>query len=120
MGAGYPRAVSPNDPRIPVSKDRTTPARIGQEGARALAIHWADGHRSLYDVRDLRLACGCALCVDEWTGDGRLDPGSVPEDVAPRKIQPVGRYALQIDWSDGHQSGIYSFERLRALDPSGG
>jgi len=113
-------AVCPRDPTIPAPKDRTTPARIGQEGARALAIRWADGHRSVYDVRELRLACGCAVCVDEWTGDGRLDPDSVPEDVVPLKIQPVGRYALQIDWSDGHQSGIYPFERLRALDPSGG
>jgi DUF971 family protein len=39
----------------------------------------------------------------------------VPDDVHPVRIQPVGRYAIQIDWSDGHQSGIYPFERLRAL-----
>ena len=40
----------------------------------------------------------------------------MPEDVHPLKIQPVGRYAIQIDWSDGHSTGIYSFSRLRALD----
>ncbi len=100
--------------------ERTTPADIRQDGPRGLAITWGDGHKSVYDVRDLRLACGCAVCVDEWTGEGHLDPTSVPEDVAPRSIQPVGRYAIQIDWSDGHQSGIYPFARLRALDPSGG
>ena len=98
-------------------RDATTPSEIRQQGPRALAIRWADGHQSVFDVRELRLACACAVCVDEWTGEGRLDPGSVPEDVAPRGIQPVGRYAIQIDWSDGHQSGIYPFERLRALDP---
>ena len=99
---------------------RTTPQGIRQADPRQLAIRWGDGRESLLDVRDLRLACGCAVCVDEWTGEERLDPGSVPEEVAPRSIQPVGRYAIQIDWSDGHQSGIYPFERLRALDPSAG
>jgi len=93
----------------------TTPAGIRQAGPRRLAIDWADGARSEYDVRELRLACGCAHCVDEWTGEGRLDPASVPEDVHPLQIRPVGRYAIQIDWSDGHQSGIYPFRRLREL-----
>jgi len=39
----------------------------------------------------------------------------VPADVHPLQIRPVGRYAIQIDWSDGHQSGIYPFRRLRGL-----
>ena len=67
-------------------------------------------------MRRLRLACACARCVDEWTGERRLDAASVPDDVRPIKIQPVGRYAIQIDWSDGHSTGIYSFRQLRALD----
>jgi ATP-binding protein involved in chromosome partitioning len=97
-----------------------TPARIEQRGARALAIRWTDGGESLIDVRSLRLACACAHCVDEWSGEARLDPGSVPEDVRPLRIRPVGRYALQVDWSDGHDAGIYPFERLRALFPPTG
>jgi ATP-binding protein involved in chromosome partitioning len=91
------------------------PTRIAQKDARTLAIAWADGAESTYDVRALRLACGCARCVDEWSGEGRLDPASVPEDVHPLRIEPVGRYAVQIAWSDGHDSGIYPFRRLRAL-----
>ena len=94
---------------------RTTPTAIRQRGSRELAITWADGHESVYDVRRLRLACGCAQCVDEWSGEERLDAASIPEDVAPQRIQPVGRYAIQIDWSDGHQTGIYPFRRLREL-----
>jgi DUF971 family protein len=39
----------------------------------------------------------------------------VPADVRPLRIQPVGRYAIQIDWSDGHTTGIYPFRRLREL-----
>ena len=93
----------------------TTPTRIEQRDARHLAIAWADGGESVLEVRALRLACGCAQCVDEWTGEGRLDPASVPDDVRPLRIEGVGRYALQIEWSDGHAAGIYPFRRLRAL-----
>src|SRR5512134_4200821 len=95
------------------SEDATTPTAIRQAGPRTLAIVWADGRESRYDVRELRLACGCAQCVDEWSGEGRLDPASVPADVHPIRIEPVGRYAIQFEWSDGHSSGIYPFRRLR-------
>jgi ATP-binding protein involved in chromosome partitioning len=93
------------------------PTAIGQQGPRALAVTWADGHRSVYEVRALRLACGCAECIDEWTGAERLDEDAVPADVRPVRIAPVGRYAIQIAWSDGHESGIYPFRRLRGLCP---
>ena len=91
------------------------PIQIRQQGPRKLAITWGDGVESVYDVREVRLACGCARCVDEWTGEDRLDPASVPEDVHPETIEPVGRYAIQIRWSDGHETGIYPFKRLREL-----
>ena len=92
-----------------------SPAQIEQEGPRQLAITWEDGVKSVYPVRELRLACACAHCVDEWTGEGMLDPDTVPEDVHPLSVQSVGRYAIQIRWSDGHDTGIYPFDRLRAL-----
>jgi ATP-binding protein involved in chromosome partitioning len=93
----------------------TTPTKIEQRGPRTLGIAWADGAESALDVRELRLACGCAQCVDEWTGAERLDADAVPADVHPVKISGVGRYAIQIEWSDGHASGIYPFRRLRQL-----
>ena len=94
-----------------------TPRAMRQHGPRELAVTWADGHESVYPVRELRLACPCASCVDEWTGEERLDDAAVPPDVRPLAIHPVGRYAIQIDWSDGHSTGIYPFRRLRALCP---
>lgn len=97
----------------------TQPTRIEQHDARTLAIGWADGSESHIDVRALRLACGCATCIDEWSGRPLLDPASVPEDVAPQGIQQVGRYAIQVAWSDGHDTGIYPFERLRGLADAG-
>ena len=96
-------------------REATTPTEISQAGPRELRIQWADGAVHRFDVRALRLACGCARCIDEWTGEDRLDPASIPEDVHPLRIEPVGRYALQIEWSDGHSSGIYPFRRLRTL-----
>lgn len=93
----------------------TTPRAIRQDGARTLVIVWGDAHESRLDVRRLRLACACAHCVDEWTGAERLEEETVPADVHPVSIRPVGRYAIQIDWSDGHATGIYPFERLREL-----
>jgi ATP-binding protein involved in chromosome partitioning len=103
-----------------MSDPAIVPTQIRQGGPRELAIRWSDGRESIYDVRDLRLACGCARCVDEWTGEGRLDPSTVPADVHPLRIEPVGRYAIQIEWSDGHASGIYPFARLRELAERGG
>jgi len=97
------------------SRAAVTPEQIAQRDSRTLSVRWADGAESAYDVRALRLACACAECVDEWSGRPRLDPASVPQTVHPVQIRPVGRYAIQIDWSDGHSAGIYSFERLRAL-----
>ena len=95
------------------------PTEIRQAGPNRLAITWSDGIASEYDVRALRLACACAQCVDEWTGAQTLDPATVPEDVQPLRIAPVGRYAIRIDWSDGHTAGIYSFRRLREIHGGG-
>ena len=97
---------------------RTTPASVAptDDGAR-LGIDWKDGHRSEYEPFQLRLNCRCAGCVDEMSGRPVLDPATVPADVYPLAIRYVGRYALQFDWSDGHTTGIYPFELLRALCP---
>jgi ATP-binding protein involved in chromosome partitioning len=91
------------------------PRDIRQAGPRTLAVEWSDGEESRYDVFDLRVACPCASCVDENTGVRRLDPARVPRDVKPVRIVSVGNYALKISWSDGHDTGIYSFALLRRL-----
>jgi DUF971 family protein len=79
-----------------------------------LAILWSDGHEAIYDSRPLRLECPCAHCVDEWTGERRLEASTVPDDVKVVEVKPVGRYGYQLRWSDGHSTGIYTFDVLRA------
>jgi ATP-binding protein involved in chromosome partitioning len=88
---------------------------IRRRDARTLSVLWEDGHRDDFDVRDLRLACHCALCIEEMSGRKLLDPKTVRPDVSPRVISSIGNYAIGIDWNDGHNSGIYSFDYLRSL-----
>jgi len=78
-----------------------------------LGIEWSDGHKGVYPVRYLRQHCPCAACTDEWTGALRLQPGDVPMLIMLEDAEPVGRYAFRFKWSDGHDSGIYSFAWLR-------
>jgi len=94
---------------------QTTPIGFLRRDPRTLSILWEDGQRHDFDVRDLRLACSCALCIEEMTGRPLLDPKTIRSDVSPQKIESKGNYAIQFDWSDGHNSGIYSFKNLRIL-----
>lgn len=78
-----------------------------------LGIDWSDGHKGVYPVRYLRQHCPCAACTDEWTGELRIKPDDVPLFIALQDIAPVGRYAFKITWSDGHDTGLYSYSFLR-------
>jgi DUF971 family protein len=95
------------------------PTEIRREGVHAVRIAWADGHQSEYRNDYLRDHCPCAEC--------RSRPKrSLPvlnarrDDLYPVQIGLVGRYALSVQWSDGHDTGIYSYETLRALCPCEG
>ena len=94
---------------------RNKPIGFLRRDPRTLSVLWEDGHRDDFDVRDLRLACRCALCVEEMSGRKLLDPKTVRADVSPQQIQSIGNYALGFHWNDGHNSGIHSFNDLRAL-----
>ena len=74
-------------------------------------------HVSEYVPRQIRLACPCAGCVDEFTGKPLLDPATVPEGIMPVAINYVGGYALAFKWPDGHDTGIYPYDLLRRICP---
>jgi DUF971 family protein len=92
-----------------------SPLELKQVSPSKLSIVWNDAHVSEYHVRNLRLECRCAVCVDEWTREKLLKDETVPAEVVPKRIQTVGRYALNFAWSDGHDTGFYTFEHLRNL-----
>ena len=104
---------------VRTSGSPTTAIGFRRRDARTLSVLWEDGHKNDFDVRDLRLACRCAMCVEEMSGRALLDPKSVRPDVTPRRITSVGNYAIQFIWNDGHSTGIYSFENLRTLGERG-
>jgi len=83
-----------------------------------ILIQWEEGtHEGFYPARMLRLACPCAGCVEEMSGRPLLDPGTVPPDIRPVSLALVGAYGLRIQWSDGHGTGIYTFNQLYLLCP---
>ena len=91
------------------------PVQIHQIDSHCLQIVWSDGHDSRYETLHLRWQCRCANCVDEWNGKARLDRSLVPKDVHPIDIEAVGHYGLKFNWSDGHNTGIYSYGYLRDI-----
>ena len=80
-----------------------------------VSIEWQDNHTSDYNPRDLRLACRCAGCIDEWTQRPTLDPVMVPAQVEVLDYLPIGNYAYQFLFNDEHYTGIYTFDFLRSL-----
>jgi DUF971 family protein len=84
---------------------------------RLLRITWSPNHIGDYNFHDLRCNCNCAGCVDENTGLRILDPQTVPADITINDMQLVGNYAVRIHWSDGHSSGLYTWEHLYKLCP---
>lgn len=103
-----------------IPQNSLVPVEIGRANESDVKIRWQDGHESVYPARELRLACPCAGCVDEITGQVRVIATGIPQNVRPLKIDLVGRYAISIVWSDGHATGIYPFDRLRKMCPCEG
>jgi DUF971 family protein len=78
-----------------------------------ILIEWDEGgHAGFFPAHSLRVACPCAGCVEEMSGRPLLDAATVPPDIRPVSLQLVGAYGLRVNWSDGHGTGIYTFEQL--------
>jgi DUF971 family protein len=87
---------------------------IGQE----VAIVWDDGAETYFSSEQLRAASPSAsnmgerdILGNQYGGDG---PKKFP-GVTVLGWERVGNYALRFDFSDGHRTGLYSFDYLRKL-----
>src|SRR5215469_7146476 len=88
-------------------------------------ITWSDAHTSHYAFAYLRRHCPCATCREECDQHRQIDAnpvGSTPlpmfkPQITARAASMVGSYAIQIEFTDGHSTGIYSFDYLREICP---
>jgi len=114
----------PLDPR-----KKPTDVKVHVKTGAGVDITWFDGHASHYEFAYLRDECPCATCNDER---GKKDafaavaaPGSSSFPALPMfKPKPraqsaaqVGSYAISISFTDGHSTGIYSYDHLRSICP---
>lgn len=96
------------------------PVRIDKDGEVGLIITWSDGQTGRVAWQQLRAHCPCAACREERAQP--LNPFRVlrPAEIStgplhPVTMSPVGYYAYKIVWSDGHDTGLYTFDLLRSL-----
>ncbi len=74
---------------------------------------WPDNTEKVLPAYKLRTLCRCAVCRDEVTGAQKLDPEKVAKDIKMLKVKTVGSYALAIQFSDGHSTGLYRYQVLK-------
>lgn len=111
----------------PLPRTAVTPqkVRVLITDGKGLEIDWVDGHKSAWSFPWLREACPCATCIEQRNLEGRKPGEPKPKPAVllpmytpppkPASAHPVGRYAIQINWQDGHSAGIYSWEYLRRV-----
>jgi DUF971 family protein len=91
------------------------PLQIIEESDSEVSIKWSDDTETKYSAAQLRRACPCATCVNEWTGEKIIRDENVADDLKFNHISIVGRYALNFHFADSHDTGIFSFVYLRGL-----
>jgi DUF971 family protein len=84
---------------------------------RVLVIKWNDGRECRYSFAGLRAICPCVLCQGGHANMGRpadklLLQRAQDDALNLEAVTPVGSYAVQFVWNDGHDSGIYGWEYL--------
>ena len=95
------------------------PVRINLQKDRQLQVQWPDGTTSTWSIESLRAMCPCAQCRElrqQQTQKKSLLtvlPGNYSNPITVTDAQLVGNYAIKLVFSDGHDTGIYSFDYLR-------
>lgn len=101
------------------------PEHIAISKSKGIQIDWSDGHHSSFTLGYLRDECPCATCTGAHGTAPRKTNYSASNDPFPMfkaalkmdSVAPVGHYAIQIFWNDGHSTGIYSYDHLRKICP---
>lgn len=105
------------------------PDHIAVSKSKGITIEWKDGHKSVYSLAWLRDQCPCAACTGAHGTEPQRTNYSQPQaspfqmyKPAPKMlgVEPVGHYAIRIQWNDGHNTGIYSWDVFRRICPCDG
>lgn len=97
---------------IDLTFDERRPTELKGHSPQEMFMAFNTGEQFAVPYAEIRFACPCAVCVDERTGERVLKRDSIPTDIKPLGVNPVGRYAVSIQWSDNHNTGIFHFDRL--------
>lgn len=93
----------------------TIPSRVEPHSLTEIRMDWSNGASFAVPYFELRFYCPCASCVDEHTGKRTVKREDVAADVRPTGVNAIGRYALQLLWSDRHTTGMYPFNLLYSI-----
>ncbi len=100
----------------------TEPQNVSISKSKGVKIDWSDGHHSEYTLQYLRENCPCATCTGAHGTPSYKEQTANPLQMYKpvlkiQDVQPVGNYAIQLAWNDGHSAGIYSWEHFREICP---
>ncbi len=100
------------------------PKHMDLKKDKALTIHWSDGRVSIYPIAYLRKLSPSAEAKELRKAMARnpltVMPASAGQTgpLTAEGIEMVGNYAVRLRFSDGHDTGIYSWVYLREIDPN--
>ena len=96
------------------------PEKISLVDQEHMKLVWNDGEEKLLSLQFLRKYCPCATCEKERSEWSNLFiPLFMKNQITLKEIRPVGSYAINLIWNDGHNTGIYEFARLRTMEEKG-
>ncbi len=112
-----------------MSSPPSEPEHIAISKSKGIKIDWKDDHHSEYSLAYLRDECPCASCTgahgtppqkSNYASESPAGPNLFPmykPTLRMNDVEAVGGYAIRMSWSDGHNTGIYSFDHLRRICP---
>ena len=95
-------------------QNSTTPLKIKIKDSRYLYIQWDDSSETMLQLANLRKSCPCASCLTERLNrPATYIPLLASPQLTIKDIKQVGTYAIQLTWQDGHDSGNYTYDKLK-------
>lgn len=113
-------------------KETPVPVELKRIAANEIEIVWSDGQTMRYTASKLRAVCPCATCREKRRGEVEKEAKTKSSSAMPLpvlaaseakpltidRLRPVGNYAYNIAFGDGHDSGLFTLDFLHQLGSS--